>query len=72
MQARVTLITLCLLAACAPVYAEQAQETGMPSDELLDFLGQWEQVDGEWIDPTQFQEMSMLELDRIKGEANEK
>jgi len=60
-----------LLVAVLPVHAEQAQETELPSDELLDFLGQWEQVDGEWLDPTQLQEISMLEQDSFKGESNE-
>lgn len=44
----------------------------LPSDELLDFLGQWQQVDGEWIDPTEIQDISMLEEEQLKGEDNEK
>ena len=71
MQSSTSLIALCLLIAALPVRAEQAQVTELPSDELLDFLGQWEQVDGEWLDPTQLQEISMLEQDSFKGESNE-
>ena len=71
MQSSISVIALCLLVAALPVHAEQAQETELPSDELLDFLGQWEQVDGEWLDPTQLQEISMLEQDSFKGESNE-
>ncbi len=70
MRSSTSLLALCLLATTLPAQAEP-QASDLPSDELLDFLGQWEQVDGEWIDPTQLQEISMLEKDSFKGESNE-
>jgi len=54
----------------SPAYAEQEKE--QPSEELLEFLGQWEKVDGKWLDPTQLQEISMLDKKSMKGEADDK
>ena len=71
MQSSAILIALCLLTSALPAQAEQTNAGELPSDELLDFLGQWEQVDGQWIDPTELQELSMLEQDSIKGERHE-
>lgn len=39
--------------------------TQKPSIELLEFLGDWETRDGEWLDPLQL-------LDEIKAEAQQK
>jgi len=64
------LLALALLLTGNHLQAEQ--KTGVPSDELLDFLGEWERIDGEWMDPTQVQDISMLEDDRLNGETNEK
>ena len=52
--------------------AHAGESVEQPSDELLDFLGQWQQVDGDWIDPTELQDISMLEQKHTKGEDNEK
>jgi len=55
------------------VYAETQNNTSdeEASEELLEFLGQWEKVDGEWIDPTQLQEISMLDRQSMKGDTND-
>ncbi|MDH5443992.1 MAG: hypothetical protein OEY52_00455 [Gammaproteobacteria bacterium] len=45
--------------------AEQAQEE-LPSMELLEFLGDSEQVDGEWFDPLDMIEMQ--ENDNLIGQ----
>ena len=58
----------CLLSV--DVMAEQQKP--LPSDELLEFLGQWEKVDGQWVDPTEMQELVMLEEKQLKGEQDEK
>ena len=54
-------------------HAELKNETGNDqiSEELLEFLGQWEKVDGEWMDPTQLQEISMLDKKGIKGDTDD-
>lgn len=69
MPVKPLLLTTILLLICSPAFSEQQEE--IPSEELLDFLGQWEQVDDEWIDPTQLQEISMLDKKSIKGETDD-
>jgi len=34
-------------------------DTSMPSMELLEFLGEWETEDGEWIDPVLLDEIPL-------------
>ena len=43
--------------------AEDAGPADVPDLELLEFLGEWETEDGEWIDPTSFEEP--IELDVV-------
>ena len=67
---KLALLLYCLLASTQAVASEQTTE--LPNDEMLDYLGQWQQVDGEWVDPMQLQEISMIEQDSSKGERDEK
>ena len=69
MPYRRLLLSFAMLLAFTSVKAESPGES--PSDDLLDFLGQWQQVDGEWMDPTELQDISMLQQDRLKGEKHE-
>lgn len=41
-------IASCLVGGPASAAAPEAE---MPDDTFLEFLGDWESVDGEWIDP---------------------
>lgn len=43
-----------------PVAAAAGEEASAPSMELLEFLGEWEADDGEWIDPTDPDVMLLL------------
>ncbi len=70
MRADAVLLILALLLAGNQLQAEQKTET--PSGEMLDFLGEWERIDGEWMDPAQVEDISMLERDKLNGETNEK
>lgn len=69
MPYRHLLLSIAMLMAFTGVQADTPGE--LPSDELLDFLGQWQQVDGEWMDPTELQDISMLQQDSLKGEKHE-
>ena len=41
-----------MLCSLKPLFAEeQTVEKESPSMEFLEFLGEWETTDGEWIDP---------------------
>ncbi|MEE4375889.1 MAG: hypothetical protein V2J55_00025 [Candidatus Competibacteraceae bacterium] len=41
-----------LLSVLPSVYAAESDETDVPSMELLEFLGEWETADGQWLPPT--------------------
>ena len=74
MQANTYLLLASLLSlSCISAYAETQYDPSNEeaSEELLEFLGQWENVDGEWIDPTQLQEISMLDQQSMKGDTND-
>lgn len=55
---------LTLLLLCAVMQAQAAEDKGKnenPDQELLEFLGKWESVDGQWVDPGQLQDLSMFQ-----------
>lgn len=47
--------------------AEVDAET--PSMELLEFLGDWETADGEWIDPEEMEQIELQEPEQTNDEA---
>ncbi|MFQ5451165.1 MAG: hypothetical protein ACE5E9_11090 [Nitrospinaceae bacterium] len=52
------------LDGAAQVETEQAKvnvEVEAPSLEMLEFLGQWETGDGDWIDPAELETMKIPE-----------
>ena len=61
-----------MIVGCLLSNSAIATDKAQPSDEMLDFLGQWERVDGEWVDPTEVQELTMLEGKQLNGEEDEK
>jgi len=38
---------------------ERSENTEMPSLELLEFLGDWETDDGEWVDPEELEQIAL-------------
>ncbi|MES9991192.1 MAG: hypothetical protein ABW098_04525 [Candidatus Thiodiazotropha sp.] len=46
-----------------PVMAEQVDET-LPSGAFLEFLADWEDENGAWQDPLEYQEMELDFLDQ--------
>jgi len=49
-----------------------AAEQPTPSLELLEFLGEWETDDGEWVDPEVVADIQLpTEADTSRGENNE-
>lgn len=52
--------TVCLLVMLgSPAFAQQPDEAELPSLEFLEFLGDWETEDGEWIDPEELEEIAL-------------
>jgi len=46
----------------APIRASIASDE-LPSMELLEFLGEWQTEEGDWIDPTRFLDINETDLD---------
>ena len=44
--------------------AKAAGDDGVPSMELLEFLGEWQTKDGEWVDPMRFLNVSDADLEQ--------
>lgn len=46
-----------------------AQDEELPDDDFLEFLGEWESADGDWVDPLEFAEYELAEdlSKRCKG-----
>ena len=68
-----TLLLLGLLNA--PVFAqepgqarEKSEDTEMPSLEFLEFLGDWETEDGEWIDPEELEQIALTDQEQEEYE----
>ena len=44
--------------------AKAASENTNPSMELLEFLGEWQTKDGDWVDPMRFLDVSEADLEK--------
>ena len=47
---------------------ENTEDTEMPSLELLEFLGDWETDDGEWIDPEELEQIALIDPEQEENE----
>jgi len=47
---------------------EGSEESEMPSLELLEFLGDWETDDGEWIDPEELEQIALIDQEQEEHE----
>jgi hypothetical protein len=68
-----TILLLGLLSA--PAFAQEpeqarkkVEEAETPSLELLEFLGDWETDDGEWIDPEELEQIALTEQEQKEYE----
>jgi hypothetical protein len=57
------LAALCLTLSSAAVTAEEQKQEKV-SLEFLEYLGTWEEKDGEWMDPVQLEEIEEPRKDR--------
>jgi len=55
------IVAFILLAACPVILA--AEDT--PSMELLEFLGEWETKEGEWVDPSTLMDTEVAESNEV-------
>ncbi|MBI4006113.1 MAG: hypothetical protein HY356_05550 [Gammaproteobacteria bacterium] len=52
----------------SPLHAEEQKAESGISIELLEFLGEWEMEDGEWLDPMELDDEYFSTLSPEKGE----
>ncbi len=62
MNYRHSLILLLMIQFSSILQADSEQEDGTPSLDLLEFLGEWESSDGEWLDPADFEDNDFVKL----------
>jgi len=53
------LVLACLLLVSGPAPAGEKTTEEPPSQELLEFLADWETASGKWIDPTCLEEIPL-------------
>jgi len=65
-KARLWITVLLLGLLSSPAFAQEpgqvregTEESEMPSLEFLEFLGDWETEDGEWIDPEELEQIAL-------------
>ena len=62
MNCPLKLLLFIMLTVSSTSRAEPEEQETIPSAELLEFLGEWETVDGEWIDPADLEDEDFAEL----------
>mgnify|MGYP000128961095 FL=1 len=62
MNYRHSLILLLMIQFSSILQATSEQDNGAPSLDLLEFLGEWESSDGEWLDPAEFEDNDFAKL----------
>jgi hypothetical protein len=68
---KVSLCFICLLGSTSLIFAEE-QNDNMPSIEFLEFLGEWETDEGDWVDPATLESEEIGELIKTIEADNEK
>lgn len=51
---------------------EESENTEMPSLEFLEFLGDWETDDGEWIDPEELEQIALTDQEQENEDEKQK
>ena len=57
-------IALIIILLSIALDANAASENTSPSMELLEFLGEWQTKDGDWVDPMRFLDVSETDLEK--------
>jgi len=78
MTCRVSLMMLIVMAHVTTlVYAVDETVAEEPATDFIEFLGEWETADGEWIDPSELETVddtqadADLELVPVEGQDND-
>jgi hypothetical protein len=71
MNCRHSLLLLSMILFSPLLQAETQEDDEAPSLELLEFLGEWETSDGEWIDPEELEDDDFAKLMSLTGDEDE-
>ena len=62
MNCRPSLILILMILFSPLIQAQTQENDDTPSLDLLEFLGEWETGDGEWLDPAQLEDNDFAKL----------
>ena len=65
------LLVLMMITLSPILHAETEANEEIPSIEFLEFLGEWEDSDGEWLDPEELEDEDFAKLLRLTDEEDE-
>ena len=71
MNCRHSLLVLMMIIFSPLLQAETQRDEESPTLELLEFLGEWETSDGEWLDPTELEDDDFAKLMSLTDEEDE-
>lgn len=61
-------VMLFVLSVCGAAGQTLENDQDLPSLELLEFLGEWETENGEWIDPVEMDQINLPEQEKKDSE----
>ncbi len=73
MNYRLSLLLMTMTLHISTLHAENLVQDEAPAIDFLEFLGEWETSEGEWLDPNEFEDEAYAGLFEvnIKGQNNE-
>ena len=71
MYYRVSMSVIMMLLSFPSLHAEESSTTESPSIDFLEFLGEWETEEGEWIDPVELENEAYAILNEESEETND-
>jgi len=71
MNYRHSLLLLLMILFSPLLQAQAEQEDEIASLDLLEFLGEWETGDGQWLDPADLEDNDFAKLMSLTEEENE-
>lgn len=71
MHYRASMSVIVMLLSISSLTAEESGMNDSPSIDFLEFLGDWETDDGEWIDPEELENEAFANLNEENIETND-
>ena len=71
MNCRLSSLVISMIILSPLLQAENQKEEEVPTIALLEFLGEWEGNDGQWLDPEELEDEDFINLLRLTSEEDE-